>query len=44
MSLQARLQQIKLLIDAAMNAGDTPRALRLIREQREIEQQLEGTR
>jgi hypothetical protein len=43
-SLQARLQQIKLLIDAALNAGDTPRALRLIREQRELEATIEGRR
>jgi hypothetical protein len=44
MSLQARLTQIKLLIDTALRAGDTPTALRLVREQREIEATIEGRR
>ena len=40
MSLRERLDIIKAYVDLALHEGDTPRALRLIREQREIEAEL----
>jgi hypothetical protein len=39
-----RLAEIKVFINIALDHGDTPRALRLIREQREIERQQRGGR
>lgn len=37
MSPADRLAELKRFINIALNEGDTPRALRLIREQRQIE-------